>query len=200
MKCEYGCNNAAMVQLKNNKWCCSKSANSCPENRRKNSESLKACGRDYSNFYSSLPEETKGKMKWNKNKVFVKFEMGVRTTGSHKKALIKDRGHKCECCNRKTWLGKKIALELEHIDGNKSNSDKINLLLLCPNCHSQTPTWRRRKNQSNSTKFTDEQMLEAIKSSSSMSDTLKKLGLAWGSYITILKCMKRNGINIDTWN
>ena len=36
--CEYGCGNKALYQLKNGKKCCNKSANSCPINRKKNSE------------------------------------------------------------------------------------------------------------------------------------------------------------------
>jgi len=39
MKCQYGCNQEAKYQLKNNKWCCSQSCNSCPGMRRKNSKS-----------------------------------------------------------------------------------------------------------------------------------------------------------------
>lgn len=59
--------------------------------------------------------------------------------------LIKERGHKCENCNLSDWLNKPIALEIEHIDGDKTNNEKSNLKLLCPNCHAQTLTWRRRK-------------------------------------------------------
>ena len=62
-----------------------------------------------------------------------------------KKRLIQSRGHKCETCQGYTWMGKKITLEVEHIDGNTENNDFSNLLLLCPNCHSLTPTWRRAK-------------------------------------------------------
>lgn len=40
-KCEYGCNQEAKYQLKNGKWCCSKSQNSCLEIRKKCSEGLK---------------------------------------------------------------------------------------------------------------------------------------------------------------
>jgi len=39
--CEYGCGQEAHFQMKNNKWCCSKSWNSCPTNRSKNSGGLK---------------------------------------------------------------------------------------------------------------------------------------------------------------
>lgn len=35
-----------------------------------------------------------------------------------------------------------IPLEVEHIDGNYLNNTEENLILLCPNCHSLTPTYR----------------------------------------------------------
>lgn len=62
-----------------------------------------------------------------------------------KKHLIHERGHQCQKCENTEWLGQPITLELEHIDGDNQNNERSNLLLLCPNCHSQTPTWRRAK-------------------------------------------------------
>jgi hypothetical protein len=35
--------------------------------------------------------------------------------------------------------------ELDHIDGNPNNHSKDNLILLCPNCHSLTRTYRFRR-------------------------------------------------------
>lgn len=66
-----------------------------------------------------------------------------------KNKLLRERGHKCQVseCGLTEWLGKKITLELEHIDGDNSNDSEDNLLLLCPNCHAQTKTWRRKKEQ-----------------------------------------------------
>ena len=37
---------------------------------------------------------------------------------------------------------KVIPLEIEHIDGNYLNNNESNLILLCPNCHSLTPTYK----------------------------------------------------------
>jgi len=39
-KCDYGCGRVATTQLKNGKWCCSRSQNSCPSIRSKNSKAL----------------------------------------------------------------------------------------------------------------------------------------------------------------
>ena len=61
-----------------------------------------------------------------------------------KKVLTKLYGYKCMVCGLKTWLDKTVSLELDHIDGNSSNNDSSNLRMLCPNCHSQTPTWKAR--------------------------------------------------------
>ena len=35
-----------------------------------------------------------------------------------------------------------IPLEIEHIDGNYRNNKEENLILLCPNCHSLTSTYK----------------------------------------------------------
>jgi hypothetical protein len=50
----------------------------------------------------------------------------------------------CEMCLLKEWMGQKIVLELHHIDGNRFNNDLLNLQILCPNCHSQTDTYRSK--------------------------------------------------------
>lgn len=51
----------------------------------------------------------------------------------------------CENCNwaEKTEDGT-IPLELDHINGNKRDNRIENLRVLCPNCHSLTPTYRGR--------------------------------------------------------
>lgn len=53
--------------------------------------------------------------------------------------------HKCYRCQLKVRMDRPIPLELDHIDGNNRNNTLENLMLLCPNCHAQTPSFRRRK-------------------------------------------------------
>jgi 5-methylcytosine-specific restriction endonuclease McrA len=53
---------------------------------------------------------------------------------------VKER--KCEKCGIEEWNELPLAFELNHIDGNKFNHRLDNLEILCPNCHSQTSTFR----------------------------------------------------------
>jgi hypothetical protein len=51
----------------------------------------------------------------------------------------------CEMCDRSEWMGQAIRLELDHINGDRRDNRLENLRILCPNCHSLTETWCRRK-------------------------------------------------------
>lgn len=57
--------------------------------------------------------------------------------------LINKYGNKCSACN---WdqvnpVTNKIPIQIDHIDGDYTNNQEHNLRLLCPNCHSLTPTY-----------------------------------------------------------
>lgn len=67
---------------------------------------------------------------------------------ARRKYLIRKYGHRCQSCKFDIWMGRSITLELEHSDGNSENHNQENLKLLCPNCHSQTPTYKG-KNRGN---------------------------------------------------
>ena len=60
--------------------------------------------------------------------------------------LIKEgiKDERCEICGIEDWLGERLAFELDHIDGNSSNHLLENLRVVCPNCHSQTETYRAK--------------------------------------------------------
>lgn len=68
--------------------------------------------------------------------------------GVIKRYLVETYDYKCIECGISEWNNKKIVLELEHKDGNSENNSKENVCLLCPNCHSQTPTYKN-KNKGN---------------------------------------------------
>ncbi|MFI6873085.1 HNH endonuclease [Streptomyces sp. NPDC050400] len=53
--------------------------------------------------------------------------------------------HVCaECAQGEWWQGKRLVLEVDHIDGDRLNNQQENLRYLCPSCHSQTGTFSNR--------------------------------------------------------
>lgn len=61
-----------------------------------------------------------------------------------KKYLTETHGYKCSCCGISEWNDKALTLEIDHIDGRSDNNRPENLRLICPNCHSQTATYKSR--------------------------------------------------------
>lgn len=63
------------------------------------------------------------------------------------KTELADRfGYKCSVCGINEHNGKPLGLECDHIDGDPANNRIQNLRLICPNCHSQTDTFKARNN------------------------------------------------------
>ena len=50
----------------------------------------------------------------------------------------------CEECGLVRWNGHPAPLQLDHIDGDRTNNVLGNLRILCANCHAMTPTWGAR--------------------------------------------------------
>lgn len=67
---------------------------------------------------------------------------------SLKERLLKE-GYKqnvCEVCGIAEWNGKPLTMQIHHIDGDNTNNCLDNLMMICPNCHSQTENYRGNAN------------------------------------------------------
>jgi protein-arginine kinase activator protein McsA len=73
-----------------------------------------------------------------------KLDAGTISSSSAKKLILLKRGRKCEVCSNTLWNGEPIPIETDHVDGNHKNNTEVNLRLICPNCHAQTPTYKNR--------------------------------------------------------
>lgn len=75
----------------------------------------------------------------------------LQTSNHIKRYVLEKYNHKCAECNINNWNGKSIVLELDHVNGQSTDNREENLRVLCPNCHSQTHTYKA-KNKGNGRK------------------------------------------------
>jgi hypothetical protein len=72
------------------------------------------------------------------------------TSMSRLKTRVVESGlltYECSSCGIKDWNNSMISLHLDHINGDRGDHRLENLRLLCPNCHSQTPTYAGRNSK-----------------------------------------------------
>lgn len=84
------------------------------------------------------------KSKWTFETVFCE---GSKANRGYVRSLLirlQNRGKRCEICNIEDWNGSPITFELDHANGIRDDNRLENLRFLCPNCHSQTDTFRNR--------------------------------------------------------
>jgi 5-methylcytosine-specific restriction endonuclease McrA len=75
-----------------------------------------------------------------------KWLSGSGTIGKNplRRYITERDGYECYECGIDSWLGKDIVLEIEHVDGDAYNNQESNLKFICPNCHSQTNSYKNR--------------------------------------------------------
>lgn len=82
----------------------------------------------------------------NSDKILV--ENSLCGGSSLRRYIIRENilNYQCQKCgNKGIWEGKELRLQIDHINGINNDNRIENLRFLCPNCHTQTITWGRRK-------------------------------------------------------
>ncbi len=123
---------------------------------------------------------------------------------SKRKRIIIEQDGKCNHCGISEWFGKKISLEIDHINGIRDDDRRENLEAICPNCHSNTDTWRGRNKPftNGDNKVSDAILKDALKNSINIRQALLTVGLAakGGNYSRAKKLVNEHNIrfkNID---
>ena len=142
--------------------CCVKAINRCPKKRSENSDRQKKRfeSQETKDFYTKvLRENSLSKEELRKRSLdqwknpdyrkkvteyLVDLDWETLKWTAKRSRVIREQEGKCIRCENDSWLGNPIQLEIDHIDGNRKNNSRENLEGLCPNCHSQTRTWRGR--------------------------------------------------------
>lgn len=107
---------------------------------------IKKMNLDTSHFLGQGYLKGKSRSATNKiplNKILVK---NSKYNGHLRERLLKEGifEEKCHECGITEWMGKRLAFELEHKNGDRFDNRLKNLTFLCPNCHSQTKHFRGR--------------------------------------------------------
>jgi len=124
------------------------------ESRKKTSDAVK-------NTYINKPDNIKKQNQINRLRAYSKSHLNYLFNNpfdelayqSKRTRIIIEQECKCAKCGLSEWMGEPICFEMDHIDGDKKNNTRNNLEILCPNCHSNTPTWKGRKNKRDRSKI-----------------------------------------------
>ena len=118
---------------------------------------IKRLGLDISHFKEVIFGKPPSK-NWDVKDILVE-NSPYTTTSNLKKKLLKLSLLENKCysdnCGITEWYGRKLNLQLDHINGDRSDNRIENLRLLCPNCHSLTPTFCRGINKQSKKKCID---------------------------------------------
>lgn len=206
--CSYGCETPANSTLKNGRKCCSDSYQKCPAIKAKNADGLRRAykeGRKDCSHFDGKRGWSKGSTSYSDSRVRAyddgnKFCNPSQLSSSYlRKLIIRENllPYQCSECKISEWRGLEICLDIDHINGIRVDNRIENLRFLCPNCHSQTPTYKAKNKGRNRRTYTDQELLKAFGESKNVRQLLFNLGLdpKGQNYYTVKTHMHRLGMS-----
>lgn len=89
-----------------------------------------------------------------------KFNKGNYTPKNFKDFFLLEQNNRCAICeNENVWNDNPLVFVLDHIDGDASNNNRENLRLICPNCDSQTETFKSKNKNSKRRNYWKEKII-----------------------------------------
>ena len=93
----------------------------------------------------------------------IEFNRGNYTPKFFKKNFLIEQDFKCKICGMNNiWNNNELVFVLDHIDGDSSNNKRENLRLICPNCDSQTATFKSKNKNSTRRNYWKEKIINDI--------------------------------------
>lgn len=90
-----------------------------------------------------------------------KYCTGYYIPKGFKDFFLEEQNNKCAICgNEPYWMNKKIVFVIDHIDGDASNNKRENIRLICPNCDSQTDTFKSKTKNSKRRNYVKENIIK----------------------------------------
>lgn len=147
---------------------------------------------------------------WSKGKIFLTEEKikeifsenSIYNVSNYRVYLETIFDKKCLKCKIENWCEEDITLEIDHINGVGNDNRIENLRFLCPNCHSQTETFRGRNikkiKENDGCKYTIEEFIKAVEISKSIREVCIRLNLVpkGGNYETIKNKMAKYNLSL----
>jgi Zn finger protein HypA/HybF involved in hydrogenase expression len=195
--CFYGCGELAKFTLKNKKPCCNKTSSKCKAIREKNSNSLKQAYKEGKKNCVFTDSHRQCTINEKKAKVLADLNTsGTYRSNCYLNRIIKEFNlieYKCSECKIEHWNNKKITLELDHIDGDSANCKLLNLRYLCPNCHSQTTTYKGKNLNTGKIKISDEELMNSLNQHKNTRQALIEVGLSprGGNYARVARLLTK---------
>ena len=191
---------------KNGTFCSRSCANSKPQTEESNEKRRKTILSNPNKNHGDTLRTKSAQMalaekRLNRAKILLDLPWSELNMPEKRKRIAIEQNFKCsECKIDQIWNGKPLRFELDHITGDNSNDDRENLRFLCPNCHSQTATYKvgNNKNPGKIT-YTDEEIIQALLSSTSGYQAMKSIGMNphGGNYFRLRKIIKDRNLNLQ---